>query len=629
MAPTTGKLTLIHGPMFSGKTTRLINLVKKDKHSLAIKPSIDDRYSEKAKLVSHDQEKANAVIIDASNPAEINQILKTPNNRTIETVLIDESNFFDDQLIGVIVGLKSDGKNVVVAGLTLDSEKNDFGPTKKLIKIADRVEELYARCDYKTCRVKARFTYAKKPKQSQLVVGASDLYGPACQRHYPKLHTPARPKSDLIEYGVYPPFVEWLSEMELPYLRQPSPDSSAIRIEVGADSMRVGKTTAVKIIAEGLKELGYKVTTSFEDIKGNPHLKKSYSDPTATLLKSQKWFAKRKFEQLNSAPTNRPVVQDVHPEMDFCYAATNALMGRMSLKQFEEYQKFYHSLSWSGVNYPHLLVYLKASDTVLVDRAQRSAREFETIEPEYFLIMKSVNRQWLEGARKRVKILEIDTDEFDFSFETGKKVNRNKLKGLVNSALKLNTKPNGVKKRKQLSPNWNQIAKHKAVILCGMPGSGKSYIARKLKNNFGYIWLSSDKIRKQQSGQSRLDEINFEGGQMASNHAYTALYKTAKNLLRQEKSVVIDATNLKEGLEKGIDNLIIPKKDILVLQVKTSKSAIASRMKKKKGMATDRETYYQAWERVYGNFEKYFKEGKFFWPNDKKLGVKVVEIWNQ
>ena len=54
-----GKLELIIGPMFSGKSTELIRQIKKfkaiNKKILVIKPKIDDRYAQ-LKIVSHNNE---------------------------------------------------------------------------------------------------------------------------------------------------------------------------------------------------------------------------------------------------------------------------------------------------------------------------------------------------------------------------------------------------------------------------------------------------------------------------------------------------------------------------------------------------------------------------------------------
>ena len=52
-------LELIIGPMFSGKSSRLIQIIRKykvlNKSILVIKPIIDNRYSHNSHIITHDQ----------------------------------------------------------------------------------------------------------------------------------------------------------------------------------------------------------------------------------------------------------------------------------------------------------------------------------------------------------------------------------------------------------------------------------------------------------------------------------------------------------------------------------------------------------------------------------------------
>lgn len=211
-------------------------------------------------------------------------------------------------------------------------------------------------------------------------------------------------------------------DLTYPYLRTRH-SSDSVRIEVMADSMRVGKTTAVKVIAQGLRKRGYTVTESYEDWEHNPYLKQSYSDPAKNFLESQKWFIRRKFEQIRDGANTQIFIQDVSPEMDYCYAETNRRLGRMGEDHFVEYDKFYRNLDWSQASAPDLLVYLQVSDDVLIQRAMDSAREFETVEANYFLMMKKVNMEWVSEfsnhkfSNSQMKILKINTDKLDFAHD--------------------------------------------------------------------------------------------------------------------------------------------------------------------------------------------------------------------
>ncbi len=214
-----------------------------------------------------------------------------------------------------------------------------------------------------------------------------------------------------------------------PYLRQ-RVKSKNIRIEVMADSMRVGKTTAVKVTAEGLRKMGKTVIESYEDWQNNPYLKKSYKNPATNFLESQKWFIRRKWGQIKDGAILRQgsglvdvFIQDVSPEMDYCYAETNRRLGRMSDEHFALYDRYFRSLDWSQAPVPDLLVYLSISDDELIRRAMDSVRKFEKVEPEYFLMMKRVNREWLVGLKYESRsmnygrILKVDTDKLDFAHD--------------------------------------------------------------------------------------------------------------------------------------------------------------------------------------------------------------------
>ncbi len=410
--------------MWSDKTSWLIRQFGRGENTLAFKPTLDTRYTKKAVLKSHTGREIRAYLIDVKQPEKILKLVKK--YKTVK-VILDEINFFNEKLVEVIKELLEQSVDVYAAGLLLDSERRPFGATPQLLSLADEVVESFASCDYfakgERCQKKAKYTYAKIKKEKQLVVGAADLYGAACEDHYDLLQNKAGNLFSWYERvhgSVWGKLItnhaDWLKTIQLPYERRPLDRKARKfpRIEIGADSMRVGKTTAVSVISEGLKKLNLPVTVSLEDWQHNPYLTKSYRDPSKGLLQSQKWFVKRKHDQILAGDQRKIMIQDVHPEMDFAYAFTNALMDRLSVKQFNNYLKFYQSLKWPKVAAPDLLIYLTASDEVLISRARKSARKFEKVQSKYFLLMKAVNRVWVLGA-DYIKVLMIDTDRFDFS----------------------------------------------------------------------------------------------------------------------------------------------------------------------------------------------------------------------
>jgi len=161
--------------MFSGKTTWLLNYEKtlpKGTYEL-FKPTIDTRYSVH-EYVSHDGHRLPAHNLSVKDP-----IFKL--NPNIQTILIDELNFFDPKVITPVLKeqLKL-GKTIIVAGLLYDFAKNPFGATLSLSQKADKFIQLFARCD--RCGKRASESYRKTTSQEQFLLGAQDVYGASCKR---------------------------------------------------------------------------------------------------------------------------------------------------------------------------------------------------------------------------------------------------------------------------------------------------------------------------------------------------------------------------------------------------------------------------------------------------------------
>ncbi|WP_457601219.1 AAA family ATPase [Hydrogenivirga sp.] len=88
------------------------------------------------------------------------------------------------------------------------------------------------------------------------------------------------------------------------------------------------------------------------------------------------------------------------------------------------------------------------------------------------------------------------------------------------------------------------------VVIFGLSGSGKSFLARILHDEFGYEWLRSDVIRKEIMGLKPEESARatFGGGiytEDITRRVYEELIKRAKELSRKGKPVVLDATFLK------------------------------------------------------------------------------------
>lgn len=168
------------------------------------------------------------------------------------------------------------------------------------------------------------------------------------------------------------------------------------------------------------------------------------------------------------------------------------------------------------------------------------------------------------------------------------------------------------------------------VVMCGLTGSGKSFIASRLAKQLGFVHLATDTIREELSGQIRYDLAGNEKVGVLSKRAYEEMYRRAEKLLSERKRVVLDGTHLhSEGRKKGIDRIlrVVTKDSLVVLVVRAHKKNMTVWMEWKPSMANEKETYYEAWRRVTGYFEEDFKKGICSWPTEAE-GIRVVEVWN-
>ena len=180
-----GKLEVIAGPMFAGKSSELLKRLLFIEHSghkvLVLKPVVDDRYEHNF-IVTHNQLKHPAVAVIDLELVKDNYTIKPYN---YHTVFVDEVQFFDQKetMWFVEEGLRA-GVNFVVAGLDQDSRGVPFETTSRMLALADEVVKIKAFCTIcgldagKTQRLKAT-KYSDRVK-----VGGAETYEPRCHEHW-------------------------------------------------------------------------------------------------------------------------------------------------------------------------------------------------------------------------------------------------------------------------------------------------------------------------------------------------------------------------------------------------------------------------------------------------------------
>lgn len=179
--PQRGRIEVVCGSMFSGKTEELLRRVNRARIARQkveiYKPVIDTRYSED-EVVSHD---SNAVV---STPVENSQAILLLSSEA-DVVGIDEAQFFDEGLVDVCNQLANAGKRVIIAGLDMDFKGNPFGPMPQLCAIAEDVTKVHAICV--RCGNLAHISHRIVEGDKQVMLGELQEYEPLCRQCYNEL----------------------------------------------------------------------------------------------------------------------------------------------------------------------------------------------------------------------------------------------------------------------------------------------------------------------------------------------------------------------------------------------------------------------------------------------------------
>ena len=175
-----GRIEVVCGSMFSGKTEELIRRLRRAKFARQkveiFKPAIDVRYSEED-VVSHDQNHIPSTPIDSSA-----SILLLSSD--IDVVGIDEAQFLDMGLPDVCNELANRGVRVIIAGLDMDFRGVPFGPMPALCAIADDVTKVHAICV--KCGSLAYVSHRTVADDRRVLLGETQEYEPLCRECYQK-----------------------------------------------------------------------------------------------------------------------------------------------------------------------------------------------------------------------------------------------------------------------------------------------------------------------------------------------------------------------------------------------------------------------------------------------------------
>jgi thymidine kinase len=171
-----GKIEVVVGCMFSGKTEELIRRVRRahlaKQRVQVFKPTIDVRYSED-EVASHSSQR-----IPSTTVSRAQEILEKLDDST-RVVGIDEGQFFDEAIVDVVNKLANRGLRVIVAGLDMDWKGEPFNHMPALMAVAEEVIKQHAVC--MSCGEPATRTQRLRGTDGKIQVGAAEAYEARCR----------------------------------------------------------------------------------------------------------------------------------------------------------------------------------------------------------------------------------------------------------------------------------------------------------------------------------------------------------------------------------------------------------------------------------------------------------------
>lgn len=177
------KLKVFTGPMFGGKTTKLLAAIERYRYQkkkvVLFKPSVDGRYS-KEKVVTHSGQELDSISVSTGEG-----ILK--NSGSAEVVAVDEMMMIEGSGEAVLK-LFSMGRDIIISSLQLSSKPSAFAEVEKVLPYATSIEVCPAVCA--KCDRDAYYTHRTISSDEEIVVGGAESYEPRCFFHYNINQTP-------------------------------------------------------------------------------------------------------------------------------------------------------------------------------------------------------------------------------------------------------------------------------------------------------------------------------------------------------------------------------------------------------------------------------------------------------
>jgi deoxyadenosine/deoxycytidine kinase len=182
-----------------------------------------------------------------------------------------------------------------------------------------------------------------------------------------------------------------------------------------AGNIGVGKTELTHRLSEELGWVAY-----YEPVIQNPYLDPFYQNMPRWSFHLQIYFLSERFKaQAEIGQSPMPFIQDrtIYEDAEI-FARTLHDQGSMTDVDYQNYSSLFRILV-SFLRKPDLVLYLKASPPVLMERIARRGRQSEqSIGLDYIARLNHAYDDWVRRARAELEVMEIDTDRVPLQGDT-------------------------------------------------------------------------------------------------------------------------------------------------------------------------------------------------------------------
>lgn len=140
------------------------------------------------------------------------------------------------------------------------------------------------------------------------------------------------------------------------------------------------------------------------------------------------------------------------------------------------------------------------------------------------------------------------------------------------------------------------------VLICGLPATGKSTIARKLAKKINAVILRTDKIRKEIFPSPTYTEEE-------KALVYKITFLIAKYLLNAKVNVIIDGTFYKRNLRKEIYKIVEQTKTkLFIIECVAPEEIIKARMYRRRLRKSLSDANFEVYKKIKKQFEPIHRE---------------------